>query len=577
MNSNHIYCKQQPSLSNRCIALILALLIVLPSIISIAIKANAATSDFPCYGTVVSSNRYGGLKLRDKATTNSKILAALPDNTVVPLLGLFAGNWYRTFYNGQEGYINASYVKITSKCPEGIVVNSNAYGGVMARRGPGTNYTGLYRVSDGTKVHVLSNSKDKAGNPWYLVLLRNDIVYMSGNYVSLTDANDKEESTGTSNTNATVTASKLTVRVGPSTGHKSIGFVSRNDRVLVLSEENGWFYISYPGHDLACVSSKYIKLDNGVEVKKVAPKSKQGYVTSNILDDGFKLNVRSGAGTFCKKKGELFFGEPVSVIGEKNNFYKILLNGETLYASKTYITLDGNSFSGMAKVTGGDSLDIYQSRNARNGNQITKVIRGAVLRVLQTYSSGWCKVEANGLIGFIKKKNLTFLSYEDYANLPKGGFSNSKEGILGKYSDNFGRKHSGAQANIVISSEYIDSTVVYPGQTYSFYAVTHPKGAAYKNAPIISGDDMPLSPGGGLCFSSSTLYGAIQSSEDKGVQTGLNLTSRYLHSKGGLGYKYEATIASYYLNFCFRNTNTYPVKVIAKVSGTTLTITIVKA
>ena len=57
---------------------------------------------------------------------------------------------------------------------------------------------------------------------------------------------------------ATVTASALNVRSGPSTGHTISGYLHRGNSVIVLSESSGWCRILYQGTKLGYVSAKYL-------------------------------------------------------------------------------------------------------------------------------------------------------------------------------------------------------------------------------------------------------------------------------------------------------------------------------
>ena len=53
------------------------------------------------------------LRVRESATTESAILALIPNGTTVDLLGE-EGDWYITSYNGYQGYISKEYVELVS-------------------------------------------------------------------------------------------------------------------------------------------------------------------------------------------------------------------------------------------------------------------------------------------------------------------------------------------------------------------------------------------------------------------------------------------------------------------------------
>lgn len=79
--------------------------------------------------------------------------------------------------------------------------------------------------------------------------------------------------------------------------------------------------------------------------------------------------------------------------------------------------------------------------------------------------------------------------------------------------------------NIVLSSQRVNNTVLYPGQTFSFVgtvgAISRKRG--YRSAPTIQDGEMRPGLGGGLCQVSSTLYNAAR-------RAGLRITERHHHA-----------------------------------------------
>ncbi|MDS0526673.1 SH3 domain-containing protein [Clostridium sp. SHJSY1] len=51
-----------------------------------------------------------GVNLRASKSTSSKVLAKIPEGTKVKLLSGVVSGWYKVQYNGQIGYVSASYV-----------------------------------------------------------------------------------------------------------------------------------------------------------------------------------------------------------------------------------------------------------------------------------------------------------------------------------------------------------------------------------------------------------------------------------------------------------------------------------
>src|SRR5699024_9907561 len=82
---------------------------------------------------------------------------------------------------------------------------------------------------------------------------------------------------------------------------------------------------------------------------------------------------------------------------------------------------------------------------------------------------------------------------------------------LGSYTTYYKTHHQERTTNIQLSSESINSTVVFPGETFSFNDVvgerTEEKG--YMKAPVIVEGEFTEDIGGGICQVSSTLFNAV--------------------------------------------------------------------
>ena len=73
---------------------------------------------------------------------------------------------------------------------------------------------------------------------------------------------------------ASVTASALNVRSGPSTSNRISGYLHKGDTLLVLSKSNGWSRVLYQGTKLGYVSSNYLS-DSYSPVSLYLPNFKQ--------------------------------------------------------------------------------------------------------------------------------------------------------------------------------------------------------------------------------------------------------------------------------------------------------------
>lgn len=125
--------------------------------------------------------------------------------------------------------------------------------------------------------------------------------------------------------------------------------------------------------------------------------------------------------------------------------------------------------------------------------------------------------------------------------------------------------------NIELVASRLNGTVVEPGQTFSYYQTVGPYTAenGYGWGRMFAGNRILPSIGGGVCQGSSTLYSAL-------LRTGLPIVERHQH---GLTVPYlppgeDATVASDYLNFRFRNNRTTPILITSFAKDRHLTVSV---
>ncbi len=118
--------------------------------------------------------------------------------------------------------------------------------------------------------------------------------------------------------------------------------------------------------------------------------------------------------------------------------------------------------------------------------------------------------------------------------------------------------------NLKLSSDKINGTILMPGEEFSYNKVVGERtiAAGYKDAAIYSGGRVVDGLGGGICQISSTLYNAA-------VQANLEITERSNHQfvTSYLDAGKDATVVYGYIDFRFKNTRNYPIKIESTVSG----------
>lgn len=112
--------------------------------------------------------------------------------------------------------------------------------------------------------------------------------------------------------------------------------------------------------------------------------------------------------------------------------------------------------------------------------------------------------------------------------------------------------------NLSIAAEKIDGTVVMPGETFSYNQVVGERTIAegYKEAGAFAGGGVVQSVGGGICQVSSTLYNVA-------LLANLEIIERSNHAflTGYVPESRDATVSWGSLDFQFKNTRQYPIKI----------------
>ena len=140
------------------------------------------------------------------------------------------------------------------------------------------------------------------------------------------------------------------------------------------------------------------------------------------------------------------------------------------------------------------------------------------------------------------------------SNLGKEAFPNE----LAKYTTRYDVTNYNRSNNLSIAADKIDGTVIMPGETFSYNQVVGARtiAAGYKEAGAFAGGQVIQSVGGGICQVSSTLYNAA-------LLANLEITDRSNHVflTGYVAAGRDATVSWGTIDFKFKNTRKYPIKI----------------
>ena len=338
-----------------------------------------------------------------------------------------------------------------------------------------------------------------------------------------------------------------------------------------------------------------INIQNTTVVENKLEEQQKDYVELNNIKakTNSNLNLRDEP----NESGSIILTIPEDDILElqvmyNNGWYKVLYNQNSGYVSGEYvsvltdeevseITVDVTYDNTYAIVNVNDSLNIRAKAN-KEATSLTYVKAGSILRVYEKMQNNWYKVEGNAIEGYVSGeyiKILTEQEYESYSSKINNLLDPDKNIIATYTSTSTYNKNS--RYNMHLAADYQNGVTIRPGETYSHLKVVHPEGVEniYVDSTVFVGNGQTAqASGGGICQTSSTTYAAIAYAEEKGINTGLNVTAQAPHS-GKVNYvprKYEATVSSGSQDFCFRNCNDYSIKIVTSYNYNTLTVTIYK-
>ncbi|WP_148551110.1 SH3 domain-containing protein [Paraclostridium bifermentans] len=383
------------------------------------------------------------LNMRSGASTSYRTIAKIKKGTEVELISESNG-WSKIKYEGRIGYASSEFLSNENNIKPSEKPSTNQNTGANSnnntnetktigktkvvtatslnvRSGPSTSNGVIGSLKQNDKVEVISES-----NGWSKVKFSGKEGYVSSTY--LKDSNGGNTGGGSENPNPTpgktkvVTATSLNVRSGPSTSNSVIGSLKQNDKVEVISENNGWSKVKFSGKE-GYVSSTYLKdsdggnTGGGSENPNPTP-GKTKVVTAT------SLNVRSGPSTSNSVIGSLKQNDKVEVISESNGWSKVKLSGKEGYVSSTYLKdSDGGNTGGGSenpnpsnnKIVTATSLNVRSGPSTSNG-VIGSLKQNDKVEVISE-SNGWSKIKFNGKEGYVSS---TYLKDSDGGNTGGG-------------------------------------------------------------------------------------------------------------------------------------------------------------
>lgn len=143
--------------------------------------------------------------------------------------------------------------------------------------------------------------------------------------------------------------------------------------------------------------------------------------------------------------------------------------------------------------------------------------------------------------------------------------------LLASFSTKFSTANGNRATNIRLATSKINGVVLMPGETFSYNQVVGKRtvNAGFREAHMFQNGQVIDGVGGGICQVSSTLYNTV-------LLSNLEIVERKNHSfnTGYVKIGTDATVSWGGPDFKFKNSRNYPIKLVGRVSGGTVTIDI---
>ncbi len=142
---------------------------------------------------------------------------------------------------------------------------------------------------------------------------------------------------------------------------------------------------------------------------------------------------------------------------------------------------------------------------------------------------------------------------------------------LASYSTNYGGSTYNRKANVARSAELINNKILAPGEIFSYNDTVGKRTVSngFHTATEYVGGKSVQGIGGGTCQVSTTLYCAA-------LYADMQIVSRTSHAMtvAYVPLGQDATVADGSIDFKFKNSSEYPVKIVTSANGSTITVSI---
>ena len=365
----------------------------------------------------------GSLNLRADANKNAKILAEIPEGTMIPVYEKTT-NWTRTSYAGHNGWVMNAFLTFSGNdegsdgdTPSATTTATVTGGSLNLRASKSTSATIFLQIPTNTVVPVLEKDGD-----WTRTTYGGHTGWVMSKYLKANTAGESggeqapetQPDTPSATKTAVVTGGGLNLRASKSTTARILVQIPDKTKLTLLETGSTWSKTTYAGKT-GWVMTKYLTITDDepddtppADQPTVTPPSDSGSTPSaqTTVVIGGKLNLRSGESSSAGILLRIPDNATVTVLNRGATWSRVQYGGLTGYVMTKYLSFTTSGTAGTAKVTTA-SGSLNMREDARSGARILLQIPQNAYVTLHSKQGDWCLVSYRGTTGYVMTKFLT--------------------------------------------------------------------------------------------------------------------------------------------------------------------------
>ncbi len=304
------------------------------------------TGGAPTSGTSATvETASGGLNLRDRPSSNAKVLLSIPRGTRLTIESRENG-WNKTSYQGMSGYVMEKFLRFDGASQPNVppvapsAPPSNAQtatvrtggGSLNVREEASDTATVVTSIANGTQITLL-----QYGEAWSYVRYQNIIGYVATRFIRLGGGSTAETAT------VSTQSGGLNLREQPIATSRVLTEIPRGAQVTVTSRGNVWSGVQYGGMT-GFVMTKYLAFSGSAgagEVFDATLTDATGRMAQVTAESG-AVNLRQWCALNAPIVASMPIGELVSVQQIGQSWCKIVFRGQEGYCMTKYLTILSN-------------------------------------------------------------------------------------------------------------------------------------------------------------------------------------------------------------------------------------------